>query len=127
MPDRSLGEVAKDTAADVRRLIQLEVKLAVEGLKRQARGMAVSLGAAGAGVVFLLFGLLLLLVAGALALGLVLPLWAAFLIVGGGVVVLGLLLGVIAAMGFRSSTPPIPEETTERLAEDAKWLLNKSA
>jgi hypothetical protein len=124
---RNLGEVAKDTAADVRRLIQLEVRLAVEGLKRQVAGMAVSLATAGAGALFLLFGLLLLLVAAALALSLVIAMWAAFLIVGGGVVLLGALLAGIAVMGLRSHAAPLPDETKEQLTEDAKWLLQKSA
>jgi membrane protein len=127
MAERSLGEVAKDTAADVRRLIQLEVRLAIDGLKRRLGGMAASLGAAGAGLIFLLFGLLLLLVAAALALSTVMAPWAAFLIVGGGAIVLGAILGAVAAAGLRASTPPIPAETTERLTKDAKWLLNKSA
>jgi hypothetical protein len=126
MSERNLGEVAKDTAADVRRLIQLEIRLAMQGVKRQLLGMAVSLGAAGAGAIFFLFGLLLLLVAAALALGLVMSLWAAFLIVGGGVIVLGAVLVGIAVAGLKASTPPIPAETTERLSEDAKWLLKNS-
>jgi hypothetical protein len=127
MAERNLGEVAKDTAADVRRLIQLEVRLAVAGLKRQLVGMAVSLATAGVGAVFLLFGFLLLLVAGALALALVMSTWAAFLIVGGGGVLLGGLLALVAAAGIRKHAAPLPEETKEQLTEDARWLLRKSA
>jgi hypothetical protein len=127
MAERNLGEVAKDTAADVRRLIQLEVRLAVEGLKRQVVGMAVALATAGVGALFLLFGLLLLLVAGALALSLVMAMWAAFLIVGGGVVLVGAVLALVAVRRLRSHAAPLPEETKQQLTEDARWLLKKSA
>ena len=123
MAERNLGEVAKDTAADVRRLIQLEVRLAVEGLKRQVVGMAVALATAGVGALFLLFGLLLLLVAGALALSLVMAMWAAFLVVGGGIVLVGAVLALVAVKGLRSHAAPLPEETKEQLTEDARWLL----
>jgi hypothetical protein len=125
MTDRSLGEVAKDTAADVRRLIQLEIRLAIEGVKRQIRGAAVSAATGLAGALFLTFGLLLLLVAGALGLALVVPIWAAFLIVGGGVIVLGAALAAGAAAGMKSkAAAPLPPETREQLTEDAQWLLS---
>jgi hypothetical protein len=124
MSERSLGEVAKDTAADVRRLIQLEIRLAIEGIKRQVRGAAVSAATGLAGALFLTFGLLLLLVAGALALALIVPIWAAFLIVGGGVVLLGAALAVAAAAGLKSKAAPLPPDTREQLTEDAQWLLS---
>src|SRR5947209_1177179 len=108
MTDRTLGELAKDTAADVRRLVQLELRLALEGLKRQVRAVAAYAAAGLVGALFLLYGLLLLLVGAALALALVVSPWAAFLIVGGGVLVLGAMLGGMAAFGIRSSSGPVP-------------------
>jgi hypothetical protein len=127
MAERSLPELAKETASDVKRLIQLEVRLAVEGMKRQLRSSAVYAAAGLTGVLFLVFGLLLLLVGGALALALVLPLWASFLIVGGGVILVGGGLAAAAAAGIRSSSSPVPTETREQLTEDARWLLKTSS
>jgi Flp pilus assembly protein TadB len=127
MADRSVPDLTKQTAADLKRLAQLEVQLAVEGVKAQARKKAVAAAAGAAGAVMALFGLLLALVAAALALALVLPLWASFLIVGGALLLIAGVLGAVAAAGMRARPSPTPKEAVDQAKEDVRWVLEKSA
>jgi hypothetical protein len=127
MADRSVPELTKQTAADVKRLVQLEVQLAVEGVKAQVRKKAMAAAAGAAGAVVALFGLLLALVAAALALALILPPWASFLIVGGGLLLIAGVLGAVAAAGMRARPSPSPREAVDQAKEDVRWVLDKSA
>jgi hypothetical protein len=127
MSDRSVPDLTKQTAADLKRLAQLEVQLAVEGVKAQLRMKVAAAAAGAAGAVVALFGLLLALVAGALALALVLPLWAAFLSVGGGLILIAGVLGALAVAGMKARPSPTPREAVDRAKEDVRWVLEKSA
>jgi membrane protein len=127
MGDRSVPDLTKQTAADLKRLAQLEVQLAVEGVKAQARTKALAAAAGAAGLVVALFGVLLAFVAAALALALVLPLWASFLIVGGGLILIAGALGAFAAAGMKARPKPTPREAMDQAKEDVRWVLEKSA
>ena len=82
MADKGLSGLIRATVSDVARLMKLEAALASQKLKGSAQAAGIGAAVAVGGLIFALFGLLLLLVAGAMGLALVLPLWAAFLVVG---------------------------------------------
>ncbi|HET8525863.1 MAG TPA: phage holin family protein, partial [Actinomycetota bacterium] len=76
-----------------------------------------------AAVVFALFVLGFVSLAGAAALDLVLPLWAALLVVAG----IYLVLAVIAVAIGRSAlaAPATPERTKQTVKEDLEWAKHK--
>jgi hypothetical protein len=127
MGDRSVPDLTKQTVNDLKRLVQLEVQLAVEGMKDNLRLKATAAGAGVAGAIVALFGLQLALVAAALALALVLPIWAAFLIVGGALFLIAAALGAYAAAGMKTKPSPSPREAVDQAKEDVRWAVKQSS
>jgi hypothetical protein len=125
MGERSLPEVAKATAADVTKLVKLELKLATEGLKGTLKKKGLGAAAGAGGGVLLLFGFVFLLASAAAGLAIVLPWWAALLIVGGALVLLAAVMFVFAATRLRSET--VPPETKKQIQEDVEWLRTQSS
>lgn len=122
----SLPSRARETAADLSRLVKLEVALAAEEAKGR---IAKKAGAAGLGAVaamLLAFGFLMGLFASAQALAIVLPEWAAFAVVAGATVVLGVLAGLLSRAGLRSG-PVLPERSKERIKGDVRWLREQTS
>jgi len=122
-----VAELARDTVSDAVRLAKLEMRLAAEGLKRQAMKKALSGAAGGTGAIFLLFGLWFGLGAAAAALAIVLPVWAALTIVAGGSMLLGATLAVAAVAGLRSGGGLVPDDTRTRVREDVRWLREQTS
>ena len=125
--DAGVARLAGETVADAVRLVRLEMQLAAEGVKRQARRKAASGAAGGAGTLFLLFGLLFGLAAAAAALAIVLPLWASLTIVAGGSILMGMVLAGAAVAGLRSGGGLVPDETKAQMREDIRWLREQSS
>ncbi len=126
MADTGLGHALSETIADLSRLAKLEAALASRKLKVSARAAGIGSVMVAGGLVFALFGLLLLLVTAALALAIVLPLWASFLIVGGGVVVVAGVL-MMAAVAFFRRASERASGATEQLKEDLAWVRAKTS
>jgi VIT1/CCC1 family predicted Fe2+/Mn2+ transporter len=84
--DQGISQLARDTAADLSRLVRLEAQLAAEQIKGQVGKKLIAAGAGGAGALLLVFGLLFALAGAAAAIAIVLPVWAALLVVAGGAV-----------------------------------------
>lgn len=105
-----MGQAAKRVAEHASTLARLELELAQLELKRKAAalGLGAGLGLAAAllGVFALAFGL----AAAAAALAIVVSTWLALLIVFGALVAFAGLLGVLALVGVRRGTPPVPEQ-----------------
>jgi Putative Actinobacterial Holin-X, holin superfamily III len=127
MGDRSVPDLTKQTVNDLKRLVQLEVQLAVEGMKDNLRLKATGAGAGLGGAVVALYGLQLALVAAALGLALVLPMWAAFLIVGGALFLIAGALAAFAAARMKTKPSPTPQESVDQAKEDVRWVLEKSS
>ena len=126
MADKGLSGLIRATVSDVARLMKLEAALASQKLKGSAQAAGMGAAVAVGGLIFALFGLLLLLVAGALGLALVLPLWAAFLVVGGGAVILAGVLVMIALRAVRRASDQA-SGATDQLKEDLRWVRERSS
>jgi hypothetical protein len=126
MADKGLSGLVRATVSDVARLMKLEAALASQKLKGSAQAAGIGAAVAVGGLIFALFGLLLLLVAGAMGLALVLPLWAAFLVVGGGAVILAGVL-VMVALGALRRASGRATGATDQLKEDLRWVRERSS
>ena len=102
-----LPALLKKTAADARRLAQLQARLVANTVKAQARQKAIFAAVAAAGAFFILIGLLFLLASAAAGLAIVLPWWLSLLIVGLVLFIGGGLAGLIAVRGF-AAKPEVP-------------------
>jgi len=123
---KSLGELFSDLTRESATLVRQEVALARAeiGQKAARLGKDVGMIAAGgavayAGLIVILFGFAL----GLVALGM--AAWAAYLLVG---LVIGLIGGLIAWQGMSGlkHNDPIPHETVETLKEDARWAKEQT-
>jgi len=125
MGERSLPEVAKATAADVTKLVKLELQLVAEGLRGTLKKKGLGAAAGAGGGLFLLFGFVFLLASAAAALAIVLPWWAALLIIGGALILIAALMFLFARSQLRSET--LPPETKKQIQEDAEWLRTQKS
>jgi hypothetical protein len=123
---RSLGELFSDLTRETATLVRQEVALARAeiGQKASRLGKDVGMVAAGgavayAGLILILFGVAL----GLVALGM--AAWAAYLVVG---IVVGVIGGLIAWQGMSGlkHADPVPHQTVETLKEDARWAKEQT-
>jgi len=123
---RSLGELFGDLTRETATLVRQEVALARAEISQKASRLGKDVGmiAAGgavayAGLIVILFGVAL----GLVALGMA-P-WAAYLLVG---VVAGLIGGLIAWQGMSAlkHADPVPHQTVETLKDDARWAKEQT-
>ena len=126
MADKGLSGLIRATVSDVARLMKLEAALASQKLKGSAQAAGIGAAVAVGGLIFALFGLLLLLVAGAMGLAVVLPLWAAFLVVGGGAVILAGALVMVALRALRRASDRATG-ATDQVKEDLQWVRERSS
>ena len=126
MADKGLSGLVRATVSDVARLMKLEAALASQKLKGSAQAAGIGAAVAVGGLIFALFGLLLLLVAGAMGLAVVLPLWAAFLVVGGGAVILAGALVMVALRALRRASDRATG-ATDQVKEDLQWVRERSS
>ena len=104
-----LTRAAEQVTEHAKRVVKLEIELAIVELKRKLATLGVGMGLVVAAAVLGLFGLGFLLAAIAAGLATFLPTWAALLIVMGA---LFLIAGGLAAIGIsalKKATPPVPE------------------
>ncbi len=124
--DRSLGELLSDLMRQVTTLVRQEIELARTEISanasRAGRNVA-SLLVGGAvlyaGVLFLLYAIVLLLATAGL------PGWLAALIVGGAVAVAGAFL-VMRGRDALQREDLLPKRTIETLKEDAEWASDQT-
>lgn len=119
--ERSIGDLARDLAADAGDLFRNEVRLAraeaVESVKGMGEGLvraALGLVLAGAAVTLALFAL-------AYALGSIMPMWAAALIgaVVGGLIAYGLVKSGLKAISVQRISLP---RTAEQVSRDLRTI-----
>jgi Putative Actinobacterial Holin-X, holin superfamily III len=117
MDNRSVGELLRDLANDVARLVREEMALArSEASDKMHRSMAALMSIVG-GSLLGLAALVVLLDALRLGLSNHMPDWLAAIIVGGVVAVIGCVL-VIAGQKALSASQLAPQRTTESLRKD---------
>jgi uncharacterized membrane protein YqjE len=121
-----LGELMKQLAEQMSRLIRSEVRLARAETAEKARMYGRAAGLLGtAAVVGLLAGIAMTMFL-IYALRLVTPLWAAALIVS---VVYGAVGFALLAAGrskLEEARTPMPERTVESVKEDVEWLKSQT-
>ena len=119
--ETGIGPAAGRVADHARRLVQLEIELAKEEIKRKAASMAAGIGLGVGAALFAFLGLSLLVATVAAALALVLPVWAAVLIVGVAALLIAGGLGAGAVALLKKGAPPVPEQAIEeaRLTSEA--------
>jgi hypothetical protein len=108
-----LADATRRVAEHARSLVELEVKLALEELKRKAATLGIGLGLSGGALMFLWLAILFALGAATAGLTYVLPVWGALLVMCGTVLVIALVLGAIGVNLMRSAARPLPEQAIE--------------
>jgi hypothetical protein len=123
---KSIGELFSDLTRASATLVRQEVALARAEVSEQASRMGKEVGiiAAGgavayAGLILILFGVAL----GLVALGMA-P-WVAYVLVG---FIVGVIGGLVAWQGVSGlkHNDPVPHETVETLKEDARWAKEQT-
>jgi hypothetical protein len=106
-----LAEAVQRIADSARSIIQLELQLALEELKRKAATLGIGLGLSGGALLFLWVAILFGLGAATAGLTYVMPVWAALLTMCGALL---LVAAVLAYVGMtlmrRAAAKPLPEE-----------------
>ncbi len=121
---RGLAEAARHVTEHATAIARLEMRLAVQEVKRKAARMTGALVLlAGAGA-FAWIGLLCGVGGGVAAITLVLPVWASLLIVMGGLFLLAGPLAMIGLVLLKRGAPPIPEQAIEEARLTTEALKN---
>jgi Putative Actinobacterial Holin-X, holin superfamily III len=104
-----LTRTAERVATHARRMVQLEIELAMLEIRRKltALGSGVGVLVAAAVVVFFMVAFVLATIAAALATAL--PVWLATLIVAAGLGLVAAGLAVLGSALLKRGTPPVPE------------------
>ena len=109
----ALADATRRVADHARSLVQLEVQLAMEEMKRKAIALGVGIGLALFAAVFVLVGLLFGLAAAAAAIAQVWPVWLALLVMFGGLLLLAAVIGAVGVKLLRRGAKPVPEQAVE--------------
>ncbi len=105
-----LTEATRRVAEHARTLLELELKLAVEELKRKAEKLGIGVGLLVGALMFLWLAILFVLGAATAGLTYVMPVWAALLVMCGVMLGVTLVLGYIGVRLVQSATnQPLPE------------------
>jgi len=106
-----LADAVQRVADSARSIVELEVRLAVEELKRKAETLGIGVGLLAGALMFLWLAILFVLGAATAGLTYVMPVWGALLVMCGVMLVVTL---VLAAIGIRmvqgAAKQPLPEE-----------------
>ena len=123
-----LTRAAEQVAEHAKRVVKLEIELAIVELKRKLATLGVGIGLLVAAGLLGLFGLGFMLAAIAAGIATALPMWAALLIVTFGLFLLAAALALLGRAALQKATPPVPELALTRSAthdgdvEEWQWL-----
>ncbi len=124
--ERSTGELVKDVAELVPRLVRDEIKLAELEMTQKAKQIGIGAGAfAGSGLIAL-YAVGCLLACAIIALAGVVAAWLAALIIG---VALLAVAGIAALVGknrLSKATPPVPKEAIGSVQADVEEVKEKA-
>lgn len=120
VPERSIGDIVKDTLTNIQDIIRSEVQLAKIEIKEEAAKASAAGIMFGVAAVTGLLGFAFCCLCVVYALTLVLPAWAAALIVGVGLFIIA---GIAFAIGReRWKKVKMPEKTIFTVKEDVAWM-----
>jgi putative superfamily III holin-X len=120
LSDRSTMELLRAIATDSATLVRKEMELGRQEIVEAVTARIKAVGAAAAGGVLALMGIIFLGHAAAAGLDGPLSRGAAYLVVAGGFLFLA--LGALAFGALRAKRPPLaPEETKRTVKEDVEW------
>ena len=104
-----LTRAAEQVAEHAKRVVKLEIELAIVELKRKMATLGVGIGLLASAGLLGLFGLGFMLAAIAAGLATAVPWWAALLIVTFGLFLLAGALVLLGRAALQKATPPVPE------------------
>jgi Putative Actinobacterial Holin-X, holin superfamily III len=104
-----LTRAAEQVAEHAKRVVKLEIELAIVELKRKLATLGVGIGLLVSAGLLGLFGLGFMLAAIAAGIATALPMWAALLIVTFGLFLLAAALALLGRASLKKATPPVPE------------------
>ena len=104
-----LTRAAEQVAEHAKRVVKLEIELAIVELKRKMATLGVGIGLLVSAGLLGLFGLGFMLAAIAAGLATAVPWWAALLIVTFGLFLLAAALALLGRAALQKATPPVPE------------------
>ena len=105
-----LADAVQRVAESARTLIQLELQLAIEEIKRKLAMLGIGIGLAAGAVYFVALAILFALAAAAVGLTYVMPVWAACLVMAGLLLLIALGLGMMGVVLMRRGSNVMPEE-----------------
>ncbi|MEJ3745872.1 phage holin family protein [Actinomycetes bacterium KLBMP 9797] len=117
-PDASTGDLVRQTAEQISRLVRDELALARAEMTEKGKKAGLGAGLVGGSGLVAWYGVAALLTAVVLILAEVMPGWVAALIVA---VILFAVAGVLALVGrkkLQQAAPPVPEDTMRSVKAD---------
>jgi hypothetical protein len=105
-----LAEAVQRVTDSARSIVELEVRLAVEELKRKAETLGIGVGLLVGALMFLWLAILFVLGAATAGLTYVIPVWAALLVMCGVMLVVTIVLGAVGVSLVRRAGTPLPEQ-----------------
>jgi hypothetical protein len=121
-----LTRAAERVAEHARRVVALEVELALLEVKRKVAALGIGVGLIVVGAVLGLSALGFALAAAAAGLATVLPTWAALLVVAGGLFLTAGLLAAVGVASLKKASPPLPEQAILEAKLTTEALKNGS-
>jgi hypothetical protein len=117
-PDASTGELIRQAADQISRLVRDELALARAEMTQKGKRAGVGAGLVGGGGLLALYGVGALLTAVVLALAEAMPAWLSALIVGVVLLAAAALLAVFGRKEVRQAAPPVPQEAVRSVKAD---------
>jgi apolipoprotein N-acyltransferase len=117
-----LADALARVAEHARSLVELEVRLALEELKRKAATLGIGLGLSGGALLFLWVAILFGLGAATAGLTYVMPVWAALLTMCGALLLVAV---VLAAIGIRLMRRATATALPEQAIAEAQLTLDE--
>lgn len=119
---RPLPELARDAAAQLKRLAAGEWALFKAEMAAKAKAAGIGLGLLISALVLVFFALAVLITAAVFAFALFLPGWLAALIVAGILILLAVIAALIGRASLKRALPPVPDGLGTELKADARAL-----
>ena len=124
--EKPLPELLRDLSQQTATLVRKEMELAKLELSEKGKKAGLGAGMFGGAGVFAFYAFGALTACAIIALATAVDGWLAALIVA---VVYGAIAGVLALTGrskVKEATPPLPEQATESVKEDAEWTKSRA-
>jgi uncharacterized membrane protein YqjE len=119
--EESMGQLFKDLSDDLSTLMRQELALAQAEMTQKGKKAGLGIGLLGVGGLLGVVGLLALTATIIALLATTMQVWVAALIVTAVYFILAGALALVGKNRVAEAVPPLPEQTTATLKEDAQW------